>query len=186
MRIVRAWPDHPPAGRPHVVDGWPRVPVNDYDYSGLLPACGQEPGVVSMDWDTACSLEDLTTFAHYASQAPGMVLAGPCRTYFGPVSGQWNLAQADGTIYTDLPAVADLFGFGLVYLPKAMIAGYLAEQGGAPLTDQWFASWHYAHHGPVAVCWQVSPVHLHYPEAQAGVLRLEEHPDALAGTRAAG
>ena len=170
MLVVRAWPEHPPAGRPHVVDGWRRVPVDDYDYRGLAGA-GQN--LISLDWDTAVAIEDLREFASCAAASPAQVLVAPVRTYYGPHPGQWNLATWDGQVYPgtgDPPASADLFGFGMVYLPAAMIAGFIAGRPGDPMVDQSFAAWHYINHGPASVHPSVRPVHLHYPQAQTGVL----------------
>lgn len=173
MLVVRAWPEHPPAGRPHVVDGWPRVPVDDYDYSPLLAACGARAGVVSMDWDTAVALEDLTAFCAFAGQAPLEVSVAPVRTYYGPRPGQWNLASADGVIVgeDERPERVPLFGFGLVYLPRRELAEFRAEFPDARLIDTAFSSWHYERAGRgVRVAWSVRPVHLHYPQAEAGRL----------------
>jgi hypothetical protein len=169
MLVVRAWPGSPPAGRPHVVDGWPRVPVDDYDYRPLLPACGTGAGVVSMDWDTAASREDLLAFARQAAADPAGILAAPVRTYHGPRPGQWNLAWADGRIVgeDERPAEVPLFGFGLVYLPRALLAAFVTQHPDWRLTDTAFSSWHYETAGRgVRVAWSVRPVHLHYPEAE--------------------
>jgi hypothetical protein len=170
--VVRAWPDHPPAGRPHIVDGWPRVPVDDYDYRALA-SVGEN--VISMDWDTACSAEDLRHFAAQAAEQPAEILVAPVRTYYGPTPGQWNLATIDGTILPTGAPVADVFGFGLVYLPRARHAAFTAANPGARLIDPVFSSWHYETTGRgVRVCWSVRPVHLHYPDAISGRLTMGE------------
>lgn len=179
MLVVRAWPQRPPAGRPHIEDGWPRVPVDDYDYAGLA-SLGRD--VISMDWDTACSAEDLRGFARVAAASPAEVLAAPVRTYYGPRPGQWNLARADGQIVgeDERPARVYQAGFGLVYLPHAVLTAYLADKPGQRLTDPVFSSWHYERTGRgVRVCWSVRPVHLHYPAALSGRL------DDIGGDRAA-
>jgi hypothetical protein len=159
-----------------VVDGWPRVPVDDYDYRALA---GQGD-VICMDWDTAVGLEDLTRFAREAAAAGGNALVAPVRTYYGPRPGQWNLTWADGRIVGEheRPAMAFGFGFGLVYLPHHLIASYIEAHPGERLTDPVFSSWHLEATGRgVRVCWSVRPVHLHYPAAISGHLQ-EAQSDA--------
>src|SRR6266702_5458872 len=91
MIVVRAWPGQPPPGRPHVIDGWPRVPVDDYDYRALAG----HGDVISMDWDTAASREQLVEFARQAAAHPGQVLVAPMRMYGRDPAGSWNLARFD-------------------------------------------------------------------------------------------
>ncbi len=169
MLVVRAWPDDPPAGRPHVVDGWRRVPVNDYDYR---PLCSLGCDVVSMDWDTAVGREDLRQFAATAAASPARVLVAPVRNYRAEPP-PWNLVRYGETGNYDPVAegeAAHLFGFGLVYLPAALLAAWDADHGaGAKMTDQAFAAWHHETvSAEVGVCWAVRPVHLHYPESASG------------------
>ena len=174
MLVVRAWPSHPPAGRPHIVDGWRRVPVDDYDYRGL---CALGADVVSMDWDTAVSREDLALFCAAAAGSPSRVLVAPMRNYRA-TPAPWNLVRyTPGGNYESVEPgeQAHLFGFGMVYLPAALLAGWDAAHGeGAKMTDQAFAAWHHETVSmTVDIDWRVRPVHLHYPEAQTGVI-----PDA--------
>jgi len=152
------------------VDGWRRVIVDDYDYRGLA---GVGDDVISLDWDTAVGDEDLRLFAGQAAASPGDVLVAPVRTYYGPKAGQWNLADADGNILGTGTPRAQVFGFGMVYLPARLLAAYTGQQPGVKLTDMWFASWHLDRVDPrgAAVCWAVRPVHLHYPAAISGTIR---------------
>jgi hypothetical protein len=174
MMIVRAWPDNPPPGRPHVIDGWRRVPVDNYDYRGLA---GLDDDVVSMDWDTACHVEDLRAFCARALEEPERCLAAPMRMYReGPHSrlGDWNLCTYDERqieVRSPEGGIAHVFGFGMVYLPRKLIRGFIAARPDEPMRDAFFGWWH--HHEverEVRVSWDIRPVHLHYPEAERGWL----------------
>jgi len=173
MLVVRAWPTDPPAGRPHVVDGWQRVPVDHYDYR---PLCRLAGDVVSMDWDTAISAEDLGAFCDMAGAYRSDVLVAPMRIYRAQPA-PWNLAVVDelhGAQRVETGGAAHLFGFGMVYLPGRLLARWdAAHEDGAPMTDQAFASWHHEKVSEqVRVAWHIRPVHLHYPAAGTG--RIED------------
>lgn len=184
MIVVRAWPEHPPAGRAHVVDGWPRVRVDDFDYRGLaeLP-----DDVISMDWDTACSPGDLHWFADHASEHPDEVLVGPCQIYRSAArprldAPRWNVGVVGPSgmfrPFTDGESPwAHHFGFGLVYLPRVLLARFVADCPGVPMTDGAFCDWHYRVLGLHArVDWLVHPVHLHCAEAEQGLLLENSRP----------
>lgn len=168
MIVVRSWPRHPRnPDQPRVVDDLRRVYVDDYDYRPLVEL-GDD--VVQLDWDTAASLEDLNVFADRARRAPERVLVAPCRVYPDSRAGLsapvWNLKRyltgEQATRYAREGEDAHLFGFGMVYLPAALIRGYVEAWPGKPLGDIAFAQWHYRTVGEAAVAWDVRPVHLHY------------------------
>lgn len=169
MITVRAWPDRPPPGRARIEDAFPRVPVDDYDYRALT-GLGQD--VISLDWDIAVGLEELTAFAARAARDPTRPLAAPCRLYCDgdypmPVP-QWN-ARVYERGGRDLRYVAPgepvchLFGFGMVYLPAAALSAYAGTHPGKRLDDTSFSGWWYTAHGLTELDWAVRPVHLHYP-----------------------
>jgi hypothetical protein len=167
--VVRAWPQFPPPGRSHVVDLWPKTQVDDYDYRTLADL---HDDVIVMDWDTAADLRELRGFAGRCRgcAVPRVV---PCLMYQdgdndlpGPVwnakvyerSGQSMRYVAEGE------PVCDLFGFGLTYLPQALIRGFMAAWPGRRMDDMSFSGWWYRHSGgrQTVLDWGVRPVHLHY------------------------
>lgn len=178
MIIVRAFAEYSaPAGRPHIRDGWQRVPVDHYDYRHLLEL-GDD--VVCMDWDTAASREDLLTFVEHAESEPGRILAAPCLLYRRDLPSRWSVGsfgpgrpgeccewQPGGE--GDSPVAFS--GFGMIYLPHAELVAYAEANPGAPLNDVLFCHWRH-HRGlpPFEVAWDVRPVHLNYPEAVDGVV----------------
>lgn len=168
MRWVRTWPAKIPLGRAHVVDLLPRIEMDSYNYVPVLEqiADGGEDTVI-VEWDIAVSFEDRQRFTEICECSPDRVHVAPYRLY--PVST--NLPEpvwAHRNANRHPPWIAkydlecDLFGFGLVYLPHAIVAKYLAT---SPETtgDAIFSQWHHRERlGPVLVSWDVRPVHLHY------------------------
>jgi hypothetical protein len=168
--VIRSWPAREPAGHARVIDGVTRVVCDQFDYRPLALLGGD---VLHLDWDTAVSHEGLTHFAEHAQAAPAEVLVAPCRVYPGSLHGAtprdlprpvWNVRTylAGGQAMRDtLPGedCADLFGFGMVYLP----ADLLARFPGPVMDDISFAGWHHRQVGSARLCWDAQPVHLNYP-----------------------
>jgi hypothetical protein len=177
MRVVRAWPDSPPQGRPYVSDAWPRVPVDNYNYAGLA-SLGDD--VITLDWDIAVDLADLERFAARARRDPQVPLVAPCRLYCdgaAPIPGGplWNarVYEAGGRslrYVAEGEPVCHLFGFGMTYLPAVLLGRFLRDYPGGPLDDTSFSGWQYRTSGLTELDWSVYPVHLHYPVPPGGVL----------------
>ena len=176
MIVARAFPERTyPGYRPHVIDGWPRVPVDDYDYRGLADL-GDD--VIVMDWDVAISLEDLHLFAEHAAAHPGDVLAGANRLYKdgGPewvwAASRYNTPEKQSMRWLEEgEPTCHLFGFGLAYLPQLLIKQFIAEHPGHLMSDVDFAGWHYNRvRQEVPVDWSVHPVHLHFEIPEGGRL----------------
>src|SRR5215475_15475527 len=104
--------------------------------------------VVHLDWDTAVSLEDLHEFADWARVTPGRPLVAPMLEYPGGMHGTvkralasptWNVRRYVGAsmrVCMVGERVCQLFGFGMVYLPAALVAENVAALGeGEPFTD---------------------------------------------------
>jgi len=178
MRVVRAWPvAYVPEHRPRVLDGWPRIPVDNYDYRGLADL----GDVITLDWDQAIDLADLRAFAGRAAAHPDDVLIAPTRIYMdgdavfpgGPV---WNVKRYAPGMTTlrwmeEGEPSAHLFGFGMVYLPHALIKRFTAERPGAAMDDTSFSTWHHLEvRAEARVDWATRPVHLHYPVPEGGLL----------------
>lgn len=172
MKLVRSWPLHVPAARNHVVDDAPRLINDRYSYRGLVEL---DDDVVQLDWDTAMAREDLERFVELARQRPAEVLVAPVPVYPDSRRGLqrtiWNLRCYAGDTLREIregEPTCDLFGFGLVYLPKDMIRGFAdrwraeLDAGTVRFDDTGFAGWHHRTFGPARVAWDVRPVHLHY------------------------
>jgi len=167
VRLIRSWPRHPPAGRNYVIDDAERFYNDDYDYAGLVDL---DDDIIHIDWDTALSREDLATFAAHCKAEPNRVRVAPVPVYPDSRRGLpqtiWNLKRYEGNgmrqVHTGEPS-CHLFGFGMVYLPHALIRGYLEAFPEERLGDIAFAGWHHRNIEPeVPITWDISPVHLHY------------------------
>jgi len=179
MRVVRAWPAaYVPAHRPRVLDGWPRVTVDNYDYRALADV-GDD--VISMDWDQAVDLADLRRFAANARRSPDEVLVAPTLIWQDgdavlPDGPKWNVKRFHPGMTSlywleEGSERCNLFGFGVIYLPQSLIKRFLAGRPGAVMDDTTFAVWHYQEVRPEArVDWTVRPVHLHYPIPDGGII----------------
>jgi hypothetical protein len=165
VQVVRAWPNHPPGGRPHVHDDWPRVAVDNFDYRGLI-ALGDN--VINLDWDVAVDLDDLRSFANHAAENPDRPLWGPCKLWGEPIP-RWcaQTIAPDGSCVnwvTEVDTYCHLFGFGFTYLPHSLMVQYVAENPGTIMSDVTFATWLYytQGRGEVKIDWSVRGIHIHY------------------------
>jgi hypothetical protein len=173
MRLVRSFPEEVPAARNYVVDDAERLLNRDQDYRGLVDF-GED--LIHLDWDVAVAREDLEAFAKRARANPAQVLVAPYLIYPSPVrfglqSPVWSCKRylpgnQSMRHCTPVDATAHLFGFGMVYLPAALLAGFGEVLGSAQFPrfgDMEFAGWHHAHVSQeVELAWDVRPVHVHY------------------------
>lgn len=172
MKVMRSFPEYVPAGRNYVIDDCPRLLNEHYSYRGLVDV---DDDVIQLDWDTAVSREDLAAFAARARADRGAVVVAPVRVYpdsrRGLTRTVWNLRCYDGPNLREIregEPTCDLFGFGMVYLPRELVRGFVDEYrdeldaGTVRFDDTGFAGWHHRTVGPAAVAWDVRPVHLHY------------------------
>jgi hypothetical protein len=178
VRVVRAWPAETELpDRPHVIDGWPRIPVtrrdgcSDYG-PGLLAAADD---LIVLDWDVAVDLDDLRRFASHVRGLSTPVV-GPNRLFDDPAQTVWAFKrylpgersmrwcdESDGTCH--------LFGFGFVYLPRVLVVAWTAANPGEPLDDMTFSGWHYRKVAEeVAIDWSVRAAHVHYEPPAGGVM----------------
>jgi hypothetical protein len=173
VRLLRSWPPKIPAGRSFVVDATEKLTIDGYDYAPLGDVADD---VVLLEWDIAVDADGLERFVALARSDPSRVVVAPYRLYVstnsdrplprGPV---WAHRRADGShVDTGEPACA-LFGLGMVYLPRAVVAAFLAAWKGH-FSDTAFAGWHRRHVAPnVPIAWEVHAQHLHYPIAGLGL-----------------
>ena len=165
MRWVRTWPERIPPGRSYVVDGIPKILMSGHDYAPVLAQLDGDTVIV--EWDLAVSPEDIRAFENWCEIDPEEVHVAPYRLYPvstglpAPVWAHRRVGRASPWI-TKGDAECDLFGFGLVYLPLAVVRRHLDAKLGVT-GDARFSQWHYgAGLGPVQVHWDVRPIHLHY------------------------
>lgn len=173
MKLVRSWPVRPPAGHSRVEDDAARLLNDGYDYSGLA-AFGDD--LVHLDWDMAVHREDLQRFAVLARNEPSRVLVAPYRIYpdsrrglSGPL---WAAKRYEGTgmrYVREGEPTCHIFGFGMVYLPRELVARYVTEfagelaAGSIKLDDVAFSGWHHKQvEAEARICWDIRPVHLNY------------------------
>jgi hypothetical protein len=180
MKITRTWPSPDPEikrGRNYIEDEFPRTYIKEYDNSSLID---YKDDLVVLEWDIAVSLEDLECFCEIAAQTPEQVMVAPYKLYPEsdpqaiPANGAFahRVVQNPVTLHARWITVADwycdLFSFGMVYLPKDLISGFIQAQESSGLadkrmTDANFSAWHYRQvKQPVAINWAVKPIHLHY------------------------
>lgn len=177
MRALRSWPQTvPTGGRNYVVDTLPKLVLDGYDYAPLLQVAED---VLLLEWDVAVAREDLDCFIRQALADPGRVLVAPYRLYITTVHGHplkqpvWAHRRTDGShVQTGEPTCA-YFGFGMAYLPRALIERFGMAWSGH-FSDGSFSGWHRREvTDRVPICWDVRPVHLHYPLADLGTEDIE-------------
>lgn len=173
MRLIRSWPRRQPEGRNYVIDDAERLYNDNYDYSALVE---MDDDIIHLDWDTAVSRETLARFADICRTEPDRVRMAPQRIYSDSRMGLpetiWNAKVYEGSgmryIETGEPT-CHLFGFGMVYLPKVHIRGFMDRfareiaEGTVVMGDIHFSGWHHRNVEPdVPVEWGCETVHLHY------------------------
>lgn len=186
MRLVRSWPTHIPEGRGYVVDGIERFMMGG---DGDKPFCYRrlidyDDDIVLIEWDIAVGAEQLSTFMSRAAADPDRVRVAPYLLYRGgkkPGAAQFpfyvhRIREPGMRTWVKGPddTYCHLFGFGLIYLPRQMIADYVAQMGSAgAFGDSQFSKWHFRTAGTnrdVPIDWDCHAVHLHYttPEVPCG------------------
>jgi hypothetical protein len=176
VKLVRSWPAVIPEGRSYVVDDIPRFIMGkdgdrQYDYRGLVDL---DDDVVLIEWDIAIGAEHLTAFMARAKAEPDRVRVAPYLLYRAgrspgrppspfyvhrvrtPKVRHW--AQPDDTH-------CQMFGFGLIYLPKVLIERFVAQmEPTSHFGDSEFSKWHMRNVTPmdVPIDWDLPAVHLHY------------------------
>ena len=182
MKLLRSWPTHIPEGRSYVVDAIPRLLMSQLDYRPPLEA--MEPDdVLLIEWDIAVGKHELLVFAERARDSPEQILVAPYRIYRGEKysdlgQDMWAHRHWDGTadppgstfprfggwqpVMTGEPT-ANLFGFGLIYLPRELISAFMASNFSNLFGDAQFGMWHYTNVAKeVPIAWECPAVHLNY------------------------
>ncbi|MDG4784348.1 hypothetical protein O7626_00475 [Micromonospora sp. WMMD1102] len=173
MRLIRSFPTTVPPGRAHVVDGIERLLLERYDYT---PLGDIDDDVLLIEWDLAVGQEQLLAFAERAAGQSEDVLVAPYRLYAGNYTSRslretvWaHRRWPDYRHVATGDPVCNIFGFGLTYLPRKLVRGYLDARAAASDGNTWgfsdgsFSGWHHRCVKPnVPIAWDVQPVHLNY------------------------
>lgn len=157
-----------------MVDDVERLVIDNHHYG---PLADVDDDVLLLEWDIAVGQEELRHFASRAAKTPDRVLVAPYRIYADVYNlpadvwahRAWN-GDGVGTISPNgaLPVrdgapSCNLFGLGMVYLPRTVIQAYFKTCWGAQFGDTQFSMWHYQHIArEVPIAWEVRPVHLNY------------------------
>lgn len=175
MKLIRSRPSRPRPDRAYVVDSAQAVTVDHYDYRGLADV-GDD--VIQLDWDIAVAKQDLREFAARARCTPDRVLVAPYPIYPDTRPGlpgiTWPFRRYVGPdrlrYVREGEPFCHLFGFGMVYLPRNLIAGFCADHPDANFDDNAFAGWHYRNvREEVPIEWDIRPVHLNYDIGRLGL-----------------
>lgn len=166
---MRSFPATIPPGRSYVQDDLPRLVMTDYDYRFLADL---DDDLVLIEWDMAVGQEELETFIGRAAADRDNVIVAPYRLYEAhsgkPNKPAWAQRRlTHNNMFSEFIRPGDefchLFGFGLVYLPIALVRAAAAEVEGS-FNDTSFSSWHYFHakRPNVPLQWDCRPSHVHY------------------------
>lgn len=186
MIWLRSWPKVIPAGRRYVVDDLPRVMIEGHDLAtahefslpGWCQDCApwkrEQPGtgLILVEWDIAYSAGDHWAMERAATLRPAEITVAPYKLYpistrlAGPVWAHSN-GQLPGESWIPNGAHdCDHFAFGMVYLPWALVNGFLRDRhlmSDPRFTDTNFSLWHSHSVGKrVRIEWAARPVHLHW------------------------
>jgi hypothetical protein len=172
VRLLRSWPVKIPDGRSFVVDQTTKLVIDGYDYS---PLGDVDDDVVLLEWDVAVDQEGLQRFVAAAAEDLGRVIVAPYRLFVATQSGRplpkpvWCHRRADGRhVHTGEPTCA-MFGLGMVYLPRRLVAAFLEDWRGH-FSDAAFSGWHRRHvAAEVPITWDIRPAHLHYSIGDLGL-----------------
>lgn len=168
-----------------MVDDLPRVPVSNWDYRQALE--GANDDLVLLDWDIAIEGPHLDRFMDRALAEPDRVRVAPYRISSEcwvhrialpegpqPVEAVRRIREltpaqfqrlTTGLRWVTGPQDAECthIGFGMVYLPLALIRAFLRSCAGA-VSDTSFSDWHWRTVGErIPIEWGIPVVHLHVP-----------------------
>ncbi len=177
MKLVRSWPETIPEGRSYVVDDIPRFVMGkdgdrQYDYRHLLDL---DDDVVLIEWDIAIGAEQLTAFMQRAKAEPDRIRVAPYTLYRKRArEGRQQIPFYVHRVRTHAARCwvrgpqdthCQMFGFGLIYLPRKLIERFVAQMDPAShFGDSEFSRWHMRNVTPndVPIDWDLPAVHLHY------------------------
>lgn len=178
MRLVRSWPAVIPEGRSYVVDDierfvMGRVGDRQYDYRHLLDL---NDDIVLIEWDIAINGDKLALFMARAKENPEQIRVVPYVLYRRMArEGRAQIPFYVHRIRTHErrswskpgDTHCQMFGFGLVYLPRWALEGFVKQMApDSHFGDTEFSRWHMrnapVHLRDVPIDWDCEAVHLHY------------------------
>jgi hypothetical protein len=173
MKLVRSWPAEIPEGRAYDVDDIPKFIMGNegerqFDYRGLVDL---DDDVVLIEWDIAVGGEQLALFMERAKAEPDRVRVAPYLLYRGrggrpQIPFYVHRIRTRETRRWALPGDThcQMFGFGLVYLPQALIDQFVAQMvPRSHFGDTEFSNWHRRNVAPdVPIDWDCHCIHLHF------------------------
>ena len=176
MKLVRSWPETIPEGRSYVVDDIPKFVMGkdgdrQYDYRYLVDL---DDDVVLIEWDIAIGGEMLAEFMRRAKAEPDQIRVAPYVLYRRvaregraqtPFYVHRVRTQRERRWAKQGDPFCQMFGFGLVYLPKVLIRRFVDQmKPGSHFGDSEFSRWHMRNVAniDVPIDWDLPAVHLHY------------------------
>lgn len=180
VKLVRSWPGNIPEGRAYVVDDIPKFVMGgdgdrQFDYRRLVDL---DDDIVLIEWDIAVGGQDLAKFMQRAKAEPDQVRVAPYLLYRGGRNTRAGRPQIPFWVHrirtqrvrawaSPEDTHCQMFGFGLVYLPAALLRAFVAQmQPNTHFGDSEFSRWHMRnapqHLRDVPIDWDISVVHLHY------------------------
>jgi hypothetical protein len=162
VKILRSFPDGAlPVGRGYIHDGLERFLQPAFDYTGLKR---YDDDVIVLEWDIAVSAADIARFREDVGGHDWPVVA-PFLNREGTHFMHWRDPGGGRALRPIVHGEADcdLFGFGMVYLPAALIRDYPGGFGGSSiLSDGSFPRWleTLPQWRPVPVDWSITVVHV--------------------------
>lgn len=166
--------------------------MTDFDYRHLVDL---NDDIVLLEWDMAICYDRLEEFMRRCAAEPDQMRAAPYLLYESSahpsfVSPHWAQFVVDTNSRRLRPVargepICNRTGFGLTYLPGAMIAQFAAVLKRHPrhkFTDMTFSYWHdrQRHFGPIPIEWDCEVVHLHYRSGDPATTQTDRNsPDRL-------
>jgi hypothetical protein len=148
--------------------------MDNCDYRPIFEAVDDD--LLMLEWDIAVTKEDIHRFAAMARVSPQRILVAPYRIYYehilpepvwahrrwdGQPAGMANPAGAVPVQTGDL--TCNLFGLGMVYLPRHLTRTCAQARWSNSIGDVQFSMWHYNFVSKeVPIAWDIRPVHLNY------------------------
>lgn len=156
---------------PHVVDELPRLLMAGQNYKTVSQyrSIGTEDGwptenFCMLEWDVALDTQSRRVFAAEALLEPRRVLVAPYRwvdSWINFVGNDGRGPTPDSRPVIESDTTCDSFGLGCIYIPRAILTEFLAQQDHLGFTDYTFGLWYRQKYGPARLTWRVHPQHVH-------------------------
>lgn len=161
-----------PPNKSYVVDQVEHLVISDCNYRPLDEI---DDDVLLLEWDITVERDELKSFAARAKSSPDSVLVAPYKLYYpdlpAPVWAHrlWDGNPPDSNFPAGTRPVIDeqptcnLFGLGVIYLPRKIVRAFVASNYSRHFGDVEFSMWHYRNVcQQVPIDWETRPIHLNY------------------------